>query len=307
MRVLHYEHMGVGVVLAEAQRQMGVEAIVVSKATHPFGFKEDRLLKEQRKMWHQLPVIGEKLHHLEYLRQLSGDVMHCHDNVKLPDFVFKGWRKRIVQHYHDPNTSAPLYDGVPSLASVPSIIKAVPNAVWCPFPVDTEMFKPSNKSVRSKVVIGYCGQQVDPTKRQYIPALEIEGAVAEMSEKACTNPLRDIIPHQSMPSYYKQIDVWVDRVGLGFYGFATVEAAAMGIPVITQISEEAMTYVPDCPFVNVKNRSEVKEAVKMLVQNEKLRKTLGDKARDFAVRVHDSFQVAQLCLNKYQELRNVSL
>jgi glycosyltransferase involved in cell wall biosynthesis len=299
MRVIHYQHMGVGVVIAGAQRELGVTAKVLSTAVHPFGFKEDRLFRPL-----PVPFLGRIAYGVEWLRQLSGfDIIHSHDNYRLPEFVLRRWGGRIVQHYHDPKTSAPLYSDVPSLASVPSIIKAVPNAMWCPLPVDIGMFKPQD-TARSKIVVGYCWQPTDPTKRQYIPAAEVEDAVSGTAGRACTYPLTDVMPHQSMAEYYGKLDIWVDRIGLDFYGFAAVEVAAMGIPVIAQISEDAIAYVPDCPFINVKDRGGVKDAIRLLVQDEELRKSLGQRARAFAVRVHDKFRVARLCLSRYEELLN---
>jgi hypothetical protein len=50
--------------------------------------------------------------------------------------------------------------------------------------------------------------------------------------------LQKIIPHSEIPNYYGSLDLWVDRVGVGFYGYGPVEAAACGVPVIADISTE---------------------------------------------------------------------
>jgi glycosyltransferase involved in cell wall biosynthesis len=105
-----------------------------------------------------------------------------------------------------------------------------------------------------------------------------------------------------MENYYASIDIWVDRIGLGFYGFSAIEAAAMGIPVITQISEDASTYVPDCPFINAMSKQHVQRQILRLVEDDDLRRKLGAQARDYVIKTHDSLICAKKCLEKYQAM-----
>jgi hypothetical protein len=184
--------------------------------------------------------------------------------------------------------------------SLPSVIKAVPNATWLPIPVDTDTFSPERRVPHQGVRIGYSAQSLDRSKQKFIPTREIDNALSRLTG-AEAFPLLDIIQHERMNDYYGKIDLWVDRVGHGFYGFAAVEAAAMGIPVITQIGEDEKTFVPDCPFVDV-DRTGVTAAIVSLVENETLREALGAKAREFTVDVHDSKKVARRCLNLYESI-----
>jgi hypothetical protein len=193
-----------------------------------------------------------------------------------------------------------LYTDVLSFTSLPNVIKVIPDATWVPLPVDTTYFNPE-KTNRSTVSIGYSCQNLDPTKSSYIPIKQIDSAIKALDGKAVSYPLTGIIPRKDIKEYYKRIDVWVDRIGQGFYGFAAVEVASMGIPVVTQIGEEEKGFVPDCPFINTEHDG-VAHAIRLLVEDDKTRKELGKEARDFVLRKHDAVEVAKICLKKYEEL-----
>jgi len=295
MKVLHYEHMGVGVILSQALRKLGQDSHVLSSAPHPFGFKEDFLFSRNR-------YVRKFLKRLVWRKYYDFDILHSHDNKPLPPYVLRHWRGALVQHYHDPNTQARLYTDIPSFISLPNKIKSIPEATWVPIPVDTTIFKPIEAEVHDKVCIGYCDQMVDSWKARFIPKHEVEAAAKRLGNKAYTLPLTGIIPHDSMPDFYRKIDVWVDRIGLDFYGFSAVEVASMGIPVVTQIGQEERNWVPECPFITTDLKGATGEIIS-LAEDEHLRISLGRKAREYALKVHDSTRVAQICLEQYRKLK----
>jgi hypothetical protein len=269
----------------------------LSSAPHPFGFKEDFLFPRHRfRTWRRIRRRSEWKEYYDF------DILHSHDNLRLPEEVLIHWRGKLIQHYHDPKTTGPLYPvDIPSFASLPGILRAVPNARWLPIPVETDVFAPQKRVPHETVRIGYCAQSFDPAKQRFIPSREIDSALNGLSTKAEAFPLLNIVQHERMTEYYGQIDVWVDRVGHDFYGFAAVEAAAMGIPVVTQIGEKEKPFVPRCPFISV-DRADVTETIVSLAQDKTLREGLGARAREYAVEVHDSTRVARRCLELYERL-----
>jgi len=294
MKVLHYEHMGVGVVLSKALRKLGVHSRVLSSAPHPFGFKEDYLFSQNR-------YLRKFLRRLEWRKYYGFNILHSHDNNRLPQYVLKRWRGALIQHYHDPHTKTPLYYNVPSFVSLPNILKAVPDATWIPIPADTNFFRPKKTCKRKKVCIGFYDQKTEPNKPKFIPKTEIKKAAKKLGNKVLMVPLNKIIPYRLIRSYYNQIDIWVDRIGCDFYGFTAVEIASMCKPVITQIGEEEQDWVTNCPFIST-DREGITDTIIKLVEDERLRKFLGEKAREFVVEVHDSTKVALKCLKKYEEI-----
>lgn len=292
--------MGVGVILSQALRKLGVDSYVLSSAPHPFGFKEDYLFPKRPYLKSYLRRIVRRL---EWRKFYDFEILHSHDNKRLPDYVLKKWRGALVQHYHDAHTEKPLYNNVPSFVSLPNILKAVPNATWLPFPVDTDFFRPAKNVAHDKVTIGYYDQPTEIGKLRFIPKREIKKTIAMLGSRVRDYPLAHIIPYSKLKNeYYENVDIWVDRIGLDFYGLTAVELASMGKAVITQIGETEKSFVPECPFIST-DRDGVLDALTTLVQDEKLRYSLEKKSREYAVAVHDSFKAASACLRQYEELR----
>jgi len=288
MKILHWEHMGVGVVLRDAQRSLGIEAKVVSKAKHPFGFEADEYCK---------PHVGWVL---SWLKHRKFDILHNHDNLKIPKLIYNAYKGRFIQHYHDPKTAKPVYN-VPSLASTPSICEKIPDSTYMPLPVDTDYFTFKNGSPFQKIRVGFSDLNLDPTKANLIPKAELQA----MSHKVQLVPQNQVINHYAMPSYYQTIDVWVDRIQdedpVNFYGWGAVECASMGIPVITQIGENEESYLDGCPFLNVRKRSQIGSHVEWLRDEDNYRR-VSKKSREYAVKTHDSKKVAKSCLKLYKEV-----
>jgi hypothetical protein len=293
MKVLHFQHNGVGVILSEAMNRLGTESLVLATAPHPFGFHEDALLPHRTGLARPLRV-------LDWRKYFGYDIFHNHDS-RIPRTAAAHWKGRAIQHYHSPKTEGPVPGAAASFVSLPGISRVVPDSVWIPLPVFTDMYTPDKRESHDVVRVGYCAQDIDPSKPQLIPVEEINRAVARCGSSAEVYPLTGLMDHDDMIDYYAKIDVWVDRVGCDFYGFSAVEVASMGIPVVTQVGEFERDYVPTCPFVTVE-RAEVEDALVDLITDVPRRLELGVKAREFAVETHDALRVAEKCLAEYTRL-----
>jgi len=301
LSILHWEHMGVGVVLSQALNQIGTKSKVVSRVPHPFGFKADYIIPYRR-------ILNEKndWSSLRRNRLLKSNIFHNHSNYKVSKKLSKHWKGRFIQHYHDPNTEKPIYNA-PSFVSTPSLLDIIPNSTWIPFPVNADQFKePYMRQKNDKLTVGFCAQEIDPHKIALIPHKELT-KIADEEKGIVLHPLKKIIPHSQMHNYYSKLDVWVDRIidddERGFYGFAASECAMMGIPIITKIDEQTLTHTDSCPFINIPDRSKISTELKTLEEDEQQRRNLSRKTRDYAIKNHDSLNVARVCLEVYRELK----
>jgi hypothetical protein len=294
VKILHYEHNGVGVILAEAQRAMGHASVVLASAAHPFGFKEDVLLPEA------IGPMGYARRLMCWAGFMGFDVFHNHDTT-VPRIARRRWKGAIVQHYHAPSVSNPVEGADISLTSMPGIRQRIPSAIWMPLPARTATFRPERRRPHDRVRVGYSAQCVDPTKRALVPTEQVMRAIERSGGRAVACPLEDIVNADRMIDYYADLDIWVDRIGCDFYGFSTVEAAAMGLPIITHIGGYEAAYVPDCPFVSV-GWEGVEQAVLDLVEDDDRRAELGVASRTFVKRVHDAEIVAAACIELYGRL-----
>jgi len=300
LSVLHWEHMGVGVVLSQALNQIGIKSRVISRCSHPFGFKADYILPYRSRLNTLFDWVSLRRKGLSKL-----NIFHNHSNYPVSQMFSQHWRGRFIQHYHDPNTKKPIYN-TPSFVSTPALLDIIPDSIWVPFPVNADQFKaPFVKPRTDKLTVGFCAQEIDPHKKALIPHQEL-AKLAEEDDGIVLHPLKKIIPHNLMHNYYSKLDVWVDRIidndEQGFYGFATSECAMMGIPIITKIDEQTLTHIDSCPFINIPDRSKLAIELKSLAEDEKQRRTLSRKTRDYAIKTHDSLNVARKCLEAYREL-----
>lgn len=306
MKVLHFQHNGAGVVISDGLKKIGVESVVASTAPHPFGFKEDYLIERPE----DLKGLGDF------------DILHSHSEVKLPTEITQLYSGRLVQHYHDsmmgrlesfsPLKTAilgknrfKLYDDAMNFVSTPNVLECIDDATFVPLPVDTEEFRLDRASGEA-FTIGFNASALDKRKVRFLVNGEITQAVQSLERKGVQvviKPQPTNINHNQMREvYWKHIDVWVDRFGLDFYGFSSVEAAACGIPVVCQIGEKESKFVPTCPFVNTAREKLVDTLVNRSFLDKKLKKA----HRDFAVEVHDHVVVAKLCKSKYEKLLKVN-
>jgi hypothetical protein len=188
-----------------------------------------------------------------------------------------------------------------SFVSLLPLQEHIPEAEWIPLPVDTEKFKPK-KSRREYLAIGYCGKTTDVEREKYLVWDEVQQAADILRKRGIDvvlQPQPTMIPHDQMyEKYWQNIDVWVDRFGLGFYGFSAVEAAACGIPVVCDMPEYYLAGLPDCPFA-LTTREKV---VETLTTANFLNVDWKTAHKNYIFRVHDSAWVATMCWHKYREL-----
>jgi hypothetical protein len=294
VKVLHYQSMGVASILVPALRDLGIDARLLDEIKHPFGFQADYYLPN----WGRLKTLG-------WLKHLSFDILHFHA-PPIPSFVSRCYKGKTIYHNHvmrQDHRNLPKADFY--LTSFPYLCRSVREAVFIPMPVEINKFHPSKRTGHKGFRVGWCAQNLDPKKGQYIPDLEIGTACVRLG--VAPYPLTKIIPHDRMADeYYSKIDVWVDRIGTDFYGLAAEECAAMGIPVITQIGEWERGFIPPCPFLNVGFFS-IKDTIGALIGDRSICHSVGMQCRDYVEKVHAADVVARQVALFYQEevLQNV--
>jgi hypothetical protein len=294
--VVHFEHNGAGVILSEALKRQGYRSTVVATAPHPFGFKEDILLPAQ-------PGVSGGLRRLSiWMRLANREVFHNH-GCAIPGVARKLWRGRIIQHYHNRVVEEPIQGADLSLVSMPGNLRTVPLAIWVPLPVRTDVFVPPTREDGGPLRIGFCADRSDPDKPALIPFEELHTVEARCRGMAVLAPLRGLeFDYAHIRDYYAGIDIWVDRIGVGFYGLSAIEAASMGIPIVTQIGRFEADLVPGCPFVSV-GRDAVQDAVESLVHDRAGRRDLGSACRDYVVALHDADTIASQLMDIYATVR----
>jgi glycosyltransferase involved in cell wall biosynthesis len=110
--------------------------------------------------------------------------------------------------------------------------------------------------------------------------------------------------HQQAMQIKCQADIVVDQIadtgGWG-YGMSSVEALSLGLPVLTRMRPEMVTFLPDHPFVHVTAES-LEPELERLITDAELRETLGAQGRNWVVEKHDVSSVVDALLEYFDEL-----
>lgn len=103
----------------------------------------------------------------------------------------------------------------------------------------------------------------------------------------------------------EQSDIFIDQVIVGGYGMAACEAMAFGKPVINFILPEVFEagLSSDCPIVNA-NPDNLKETLKLLLDNAVLRNEIGKKSRLFVEKHNDADSIAASMVKIYRSAIN---
>lgn len=96
-------------------------------------------------------------------------------------------------------------------------------------------------------------------------------------------------------------DIAIDQLIIGWYGGFSVEMMALKKPVICYINFDDLVRAPfakDLPIISA-TTSDIEEKIESLLNNRKLIKELGEKGREYVLKVHDNKKFAQRLVDKY--------
>ncbi|MBM3175506.1 MAG: glycosyltransferase [Chloroflexi bacterium] len=188
----------------------------------------------------------------------------------------------------------------------PDILRFLPkHADLLPCPrVDLSQWQPVKKKVDKRLVIVH-----SPTNRACKGTKYILDAVERLKVKSAHEIeliLAENIPHSKVHELYRQADVAVDQLLVGWYGGFAVEMMALGKPVVCYIREEDLKFIPpqmkkDLPIINA-NPETVYEVLEHLVVERDGLLSIGERGRAYVERWHDPVKIARKMKQTYESL-----
>jgi glycosyltransferase involved in cell wall biosynthesis len=322
MKILHIKNTaGVATQLRNAQRDLGHTSDILcltegGEFTSDYSFP-GRFESFSSTIPGKAAQLLENILYFNYFID-SYDVLHFHSytiigaNVaprKLPQGLdiplWKSYGKKVVKHHHGSDIR---YRGVPyfqkryadkRLVSTPDLLKWDDGAELLLNPIVTDNYE-------------YVGvEEVDssepitvvhaPTDREKKGTSEVIAAVNELQREGVDVELTIVenTPNDEAIEIYKEADIIADRFKLGWYGVFAIEAMTLGKPVLVYMKDEYKKYVPDAPVVDT-DITEIKEYIRMLVEDYEMRKKLGEEGRRFVEKQHDAEAVARRVLDIYR-------
>jgi len=305
MRILHgpHDYGGAGFRISRAQRELGHKSDFAVFRPSFSGFPVDFILKDEKKEWTRTRRF---LFLLKCLRDY--DVFHFHaESIFAAEFkdipLLKKLGKKVIFHFHGSEIRGKkmhprikLADA--RLVSTPDLLQEVPDGIWIPQPVDLEYWQPgpTDNSKENLVLIHA------PTSRKISGTDYIISAVEDLKKEGYKLELLLIegMPYESLKEHYLNGDIFIDKITLGIYGTIAVEGMALKKPVCVFIQEKLLTSYPEeLPVMNT-NPDNLKQNLRKLIEDENLRRKLGEQGRAYAEKYHDVRKVAEKCLSIYQ-------
>ena len=235
---------------------------------------------------------------LKTISVLSDDYSTCDDCIR----VCKNSRKLQDNLTHLKYTDFRVYGGTDT-------IRIVPDAIYIPLAVDLDYWKPVDVIPKEHILPDNGGVRVlHPFENAEIRGDQkgtkfIEQSIEELKREGYKIDYVFIqdVPYECIKYYYQQTDIVAVQLLMGTYGGVSVEAMAMGKPIICYLNKDAQRLLPkDNPIVNA-NPKTITDKLRMLVKSAELRDKIGKKSRKYVEKEHDALKLAQKYIHLYQQ------
>lgn len=112
------------------------------------------------------------------------------------------------------------------------------------------------------------------------------------------------VPQNQMKAYLSKADLVIDQLLVGWYGGLSVEAMALGIPVICYLRSEDLIHVPkemieDCPIINASPETLYSVLKNTILSSSQEIQILKEKSRYYVEKWHDPKRIAEITLAHY--------
>lgn len=332
MKVLHYGFGGQMIVMCEALKKIGIDATSCHMMQTPQNFKADIYFEQK-------DYSKEQLHQRLLDMSKQYDVFHFHfgrtfmfDRSDLP-YLKKLGKKMIVQHrgsdvrrlsiartFNNPyvtikkqffneekrisilkNLSSSIDHAiVADHELLPYITNFYKNIHLVPQAIHVNNFNPLYPAVTNEVPLIIHS----PTHYKVKGTKYVLAAVNQLRKEGYrfTFQLMSDLPHDQAIKLYRKADIIIDQLMIGSFGIFSLEAMALGKPVICFIRNDLIEKYPkDLPIVNA-NPKTIYSKLKSLLTNPKQRYQLGVQGRQFVETYHDSLMIAEKLKGLYQEI-----
>ncbi len=283
MKIIHLNDFGgISSVLAQQQREKGYEVnIIRCENLGPIHWN------------------GWVIKH--YAQLQKADIIHVHGGIRLSHLALRPWKGKIIAHFHGSDArlgtaNHHLNWASAYIVSTPDLLENIPDAHWIPNPLHITLPSGYHFSDNSEqIFIGHF-----PTNPEIKGTAIIQKAIMGLPE--ITLCVFYNLPHDKALSSMKNCDFVIDQVNeIGTYGLVTLEAWALGKPVICSIRRDLYPYEVPVLETNPEVDS-IRAAIYWLVQNRYEWKELAKLGRDFLHKHHNLETITEKYEKIYREI-----
>jgi hypothetical protein len=181
----------------------------------------------------------------------------------------------------------------------PEMREYMPNAHVVPRAIDLSEWEEVGIDRKARPLVVHA-----PSKSELKGTRFLLEAVEELQQEGVAFDFQLIqgMPHAEAAASFRRADIVVDQLVIGWYGVVTIEALALGKPVLVYVRQDlASQLTPQVPIANA-NPDTVKSVLRDLIGDYERRLTLAEAGRPFVEEVHEVSHVARLLRERYDEL-----
>lgn len=201
----------------------------------------------------------------------------------------RAWRLTMARRY-----------GALILVSTPDLLDVVPEAVHLPVALRLDDFVVSSRPAPRRC-LHVAHSPTDPAVKG---TRYLEAAVERLRDEGLPIELDIIqhIPQTEVRARMLQADVFVDQLGIGWYGNASVEAMAQGIPTICYIRDDLTGRLGPSPFIQA-GKHDIAQALRMVWHDRDLLAVHAERGRRFVEERHEVGEVTRRLIELYDRVR----
>jgi hypothetical protein len=188
--------------------------------------------------------------------------------------------------------------------STPDLLEFVKDSILLPQPIEIDMFEKfrnlsnTNKQDPNVIRIAHA-----PSNYQLKGSIYIEEAINALKKEGY--PIEFILlrdhTYDEVMTICANSDIIIDQLLIGAYGQYAVEGMALGKPVICYIRDDLEDKYPQkLPLINA-NIENVKEKLRILIEDAALRESVGSSCLEYVSEVHDARLIAKKAFEYYQK------
>lgn len=334
MKILHLPY-GIGIsVLARALRNHGVDAVSVSLRKHHYDYMADvrvnfdlyplAVREKKRKAYFQKVMEMYDVYHFHFGETFFPDksdlkilkskgkkmiVHHRGSETRLLSVarsfnnpyvrVKPSWSEKKI-HAHLKKLATYIDEAiVPDHEILPYVEKYYKKVHVVPYAIDVSSLNPQYPLSHANPLIVHAPSNRDIKGTDYIIA-----AVNRLKKEGLTFRFKLVenLPHKIAQQLYQQSTIIIDQIQIGSYANLSMEAMAMGKPVVCFIRDDLrQTFPQDLPIVSA-NPDTIYSVLKDLLNQPDLWPSLGMKGRRYVEENHNYEKIAKMLIEIYRQL-----
>jgi glycosyltransferase involved in cell wall biosynthesis len=182
--------------------------------------------------------------------------------------------------------------------STPDLLDVIPDAHHLPVALDLDRWSVEPRENTRNATFKIVHAPTDPDFKGTAYLLRAVEVLKAEGHDISLEVLREV-PRDDALRRIAGADIFVDQLGVGWYGLAAVEAMALGVPTICHIRDDLAGYLTPLPLITA-SKMTIESTLRFVLANRDALPDYGSAGRRFVEKHHDSRAVVATLIDIYR-------